>query len=158
MSLDLEKLFALQEVDLGIRQSQRSLEEIIVECKRIENQLHEFSTNYNETEILVRMGNSDILKEQVKAIDKQLKVLKKERKEITQTLSEPLVGVYERIRTRDGIALAEVSGNCCQKCNIMIRYQLLQKIRKGQITLCESCGRILYCKPVDASQSSRVSA
>jgi len=70
----------------------------------------------------------------------------KERKEIETSISSDLVPQYERIRkARGGIAVAPARDYLCQICQVRIRPQILQEIRKNdQIIVCEACQRILY--------------
>jgi predicted nucleic acid-binding Zn-ribbon protein len=138
VSPDLEKLIALHELDLSIQLLLTNCDKDDLECRQVED---------------------DPLKNIVKKNDEQLKPLNIRRQKIADTLPKPLVEAYERIKSRNGAALAEVNGSCCRKCNIMIRPQLLKRIRKGeQITICENCGRILYCKPTIPDQSVKMGA
>src|SRR3989442_1215577 len=92
--------------------------------------------------------DAEILQYEEKQIDIQVEALKKSRQAISNTIEEALLGIYERIKSRNHVALAEVGSNCCRECHMVIRYQVLKRVREGKhITLCESCGRILYYKP-----------
>jgi predicted nucleic acid-binding Zn-ribbon protein len=72
---------------------------------------------------------------------------------------------YERSRKlRKGIAVAEVIGGRCSMCNILLRLQFFQDLKKADdIMVCESCQRILYYNPPESfedlagQQGSRVS-
>jgi predicted nucleic acid-binding Zn-ribbon protein len=68
---------------------------------------------------------------------------------------------YERIRKgRAGVAIAESVAGRCGRCNIMLRPQFYQDLKKGEsIMVCESCGRMLYYNPaksVDDMGGTRV--
>ena len=56
---------------------------------------------------------------------------------------------YERVRKgRRGIAIAEVIDNRCSACNMAVRPQFFQDLKRGeQIMACESCQRILFYNP-----------
>jgi hypothetical protein len=56
---------------------------------------------------------------------------------------------YERIRKgRRGIAIAEAVDGRCSACQIAMRLQFFQDLKKGdQVMYCESCARILYYNP-----------
>jgi hypothetical protein len=56
---------------------------------------------------------------------------------------------YERIRrTRKGLAVAEALDGRCKACNMALRLQFYQDLRRcDQVMYCESCGRILYYTP-----------
>ena len=53
---------------------------------------------------------------------------------------------YERARkARKGIGVAEVADGRCTICNIGLRPQFYQDVKKGDSVLsCENCQRILY--------------
>ncbi len=56
---------------------------------------------------------------------------------------------YERVRKgRRGVAVAEAVEGRCSACNLTMRLQFFQDLKKGdQILSCESCTRILYYSP-----------
>lgn len=56
---------------------------------------------------------------------------------------------YERVRKgRRGVAVAEAVEGRCSACNLTMRLQFFQDLKKGdQILSCESCTRILYYNP-----------
>ena len=64
-------------------------------------------------------------------------------------LPKATVNVYDRIRVKlGGVAIAEVINSRCQACQIAIRPQYLQDLRKGtELMRCEQCGRFLYINP-----------
>jgi uncharacterized protein len=64
-------------------------------------------------------------------------------------LSPRTVQVYDRLRKKwHGIAIAEATEGRCSACQIVLRPQYFQDLKRSeQLMLCESCGRILYYKP-----------
>jgi predicted nucleic acid-binding Zn-ribbon protein len=70
----------------------------------------------------------------------------KERKELEATVSADLLPRYERVRKhRGGIAVAAARDYVCEVCQVRIRPQVFQEIRKNdQIIPCDACQRILY--------------
>jgi predicted nucleic acid-binding Zn-ribbon protein len=70
----------------------------------------------------------------------------KERKELEATISSDLLPQYERVRKhRGGIAVAAARDYVCEVCQVRIRPQVFQEIRKNdQIIACDACQRILY--------------
>src|SRR5450432_1999809 len=128
----------------------------------------------SEDRILELMGESEALDKNVKADDAALKSEKalvevekqqaRERTVVNQKASQELAteraGIvasvkparyqrYERARkARKGIALAAVADGRCSVCNITLRLQFLQDLKKSEeILACESCQRILYYAP-----------
>jgi predicted nucleic acid-binding Zn-ribbon protein len=84
------------------------------------------------------------------AVDQaQLVQLREERKEILSKLSKTTVSSYERIRKKwSGIVIAEVEGGRCTACQIQLRPQYFQELRRGdQLMFCENCGRFLFYNP-----------
>jgi len=70
----------------------------------------------------------------------------KERKAIEATISADLVPHYDRVRkARGGIAVAAARNEVCEICQVRIRPQVFQEIRRNdQIIACDACQRILY--------------
>jgi uncharacterized protein len=128
----------------------------------------------SEDRILELMGESEALDKNVKAADGALKTEKalveaekqqaRERTAVDQKASQELeterAGIvaevkpatyqrYERARkARKGIAVAEVISGRCSVCNITLRLQFFQDLKKSEeIMVCESCQRILYYNP-----------
>jgi predicted nucleic acid-binding Zn-ribbon protein len=68
------------------------------------------------------------------------------RAEIVGQLPKETVLIYDRVRLKSGgVAIAEVINSRCQACQITIRPQYLQDLRKGtELMRCEQCGRFLY--------------
>ena len=84
------------------------------------------------------------------AVDqKELDSLMAERKTILSEMTPKIAAEYERIRKgRAGVAIAEVVGGRCSKCNMQQRPQFLQELKRGDsVMVCESCKRMLYWNP-----------
>lgn len=75
------------------------------------------------------------------------------RKSIIDSMDPKLYTEYERIRKKTkGTAIADATDGRCDACQISLRPQFFQDLRKGErIMFCESCSRILTYNPtVDA--------
>lgn len=102
--------------------------------------------------------------EAVKHFEKELKENKaelevetKKRHEVFVTLPANLAAVYNRLalRSRDGIAVAEVRNGSCSACFMALRPQMQVEIKKGdKIITCESCARILYVTPPETQAAA----
>ena len=70
----------------------------------------------------------------------------RERKEIATQISDELLPRYERVRKfRGGIGISAAKDEVCVVCQVRIRPQVFQNIRKNdQIIACDACQRILY--------------
>jgi len=127
-----------------------------------------------EDRILELMSESESLERNVKAAEAALKTekthvdaektaarertaadesaaaaLRKERAGMVGSIAPAVCQRYERIRKgRRGRAVAEALEGRCSACNLTLRPQLYQDLKKGdQILSCESCQRILYYNP-----------
>lgn len=127
-----------------------------------------------EDRILELMGESEPLEKNVKAAESSLRTekvqveaekqkardrtaadrsafeqLQQERSGIVGHLAPATHQLYERVRkARKGIAIAEAVEGRCAACQITIRPQFFQELKRGDhIMSCESCQRILYYQP-----------
>jgi len=75
--------------------------------------------------------------------------LMKERAGIVAGITPAVYNRYTRIaKMRRGIGVAEVAEGRCTVCNMTIRLQFFQDLKRGEeVMSCESCGRILYYNP-----------
>lgn len=89
-------------------------------------------------------------RERTAADQKEIDTLKAERVTITAQMTPSVVSNYDRIRKgRAGVGITEAVSGRCGRCNIVLRPQFYQDLKKGEtIMTCESCGRILYYNPV----------
>jgi predicted nucleic acid-binding Zn-ribbon protein len=81
------------------------------------------------------------------------------RAELVAKLPKATVTIYDRVRLKQqGVAIAEVINSRCQACQITIRPQYLQDLRKGtELMRCEQCGRFLYINnPVSFEDVAKV--
>ena len=88
-------------------------------------------------------------RKQTDASKKEIETLTAERASIVSQMTPSVYSNYERIRKgRAGVAITETVGGRCGRCNIMLRPQFFQDLKKAdKIMTCESCGRILYYNP-----------
>ena len=127
-----------------------------------------------EDRILELMGSSEMLDKNVKAAESALKEekqqveaekdrarsrtaadqqfllqVKEERVGLVAALDPKLLQQYERIRKKwNGRAVADATDGRCASCQISMRPQYFQDLKKAEKLLtCESCGRILYYNP-----------
>lgn len=127
-----------------------------------------------EDRILELMGESDPLERNVKTAEAALKNekaqveaekesarqrtaedqkaaqdLRKDRSSVSAELTPSVYQRYERVRKmRRGIGIAEAIDGRCAACNMAMRLQFFQDLKKGdQVMACESCQRILFYNP-----------
>jgi predicted nucleic acid-binding Zn-ribbon protein len=89
-------------------------------------------------------------RERTAADQKEIDTLKSERSGIVVQMTPAVASNYDRIRKgRAGVGITEAVAGRCGRCNIVLRPQFYQDLKKGEtIMTCESCGRILYFNPV----------
>ena len=78
--------------------------------------------------------------------------LRKERAEIVSGITPAVYQRYTRVcKMRRGIGVAEAVDGRCTACNMAMRLQFFQDLKKGdQVMACEACLRILYYNPPQA--------
>ena len=78
--------------------------------------------------------------------------LQEERAVIVKSITPSLYQRYERVRpNRKGVAVAEVVDGRCTACQMSLRPQYFQDLKRGETILsCESCQRMLYYNPPQA--------
>jgi len=88
-------------------------------------------------------------RERTAADRSQLDLLRAERKEAAAKIRPAIVKEYERIRKKwHGNTIAHVDAGRCSACQIVLRPQYLQDLRKGEeMMTCEVCGRFLHFTP-----------
>jgi len=88
-------------------------------------------------------------RERTAADQKAAKELQAERAVVVREITPAVYQRYERVRkSRRGIAVAEAADGRCTACNMAMRLQFFQDLKKGdQVMACESCHRILYYNP-----------
>jgi predicted nucleic acid-binding Zn-ribbon protein len=88
-------------------------------------------------------------RERTAADQKELEVLRQERTQSVSKLPKQALFAYEKIRKKwSNTVVAEAANGRCSACQINLRPQFLQDLRKGdQLMFCESCGRFLYFNP-----------
>jgi predicted nucleic acid-binding Zn-ribbon protein len=98
-------------------------------------------------------------RERTAADQKELAEISAERKAIADGMDAKLYAHYERIRRKTkNTAIADATEGRCDACQIALRPQFFQDLRRGdQVLFCESCGRILTYNP-DVDVASDVAA
>lgn len=94
-------------------------------------------------------GEKQQARERTAADQAELEVLRGERTVVAGTISAALNSLYERVRKKwHGIVVADASDGRCSACNLALRPQFLQDLRRSvEVMCCENCGRILSFNP-----------
>ncbi|MEP7365972.1 MAG: C4-type zinc ribbon domain-containing protein, partial [Acidobacteriota bacterium] len=90
-------------------------------------------------------AEKDVARKRTAEDQAKLKELLAERTQVQATLPPAVYTAYERIRKRTSIVVAAAYGGRCGACQLELRPQMMQEIRKGDgIYHCENCRRMLY--------------
>jgi uncharacterized protein len=129
---------AIRKIEDEILNLMQEAETTQAEIKTAEARLKEDQQKVN----VERTALGEENKRDISALDGYLQ----ERKEIENSISSDLIPRYERVRKhRGGIAVAPARDYVCELCQVRIRPQVFQEIRKNdQIIACDACQRILY--------------
>jgi uncharacterized protein len=112
-----------------------------------------------KTEIALRSAQEDLqvvrerlvdqnlgLHQELEALQKEIDRLSTERNATAGAIPLDAIKLYDQLRQqRRGLAIATISDNSCDACGSTLSLAQMQSARSsGQMTLCPSCGRILY--------------
>ncbi len=131
-----------------IRKSEDRILELMNESEPLDKNVKaaEAALKAEKTEVEAEKG---LARERTAVDQKAAQELNTERAALVAGITPATYKNYERIRKgRRGIAVAEAVDGRCSACNMIIRLQFFQDLKKGdQIMSCESCQRILYYNP-----------
>jgi predicted nucleic acid-binding Zn-ribbon protein len=122
----LERMVSGEEYDRQVKAAEASLKEIEAAAAK---DRHTIQAEYN-------------------AAQKELAAAEAARAAAVAAVPEELISHYERIaKKHGGVALAEIHGESCGQCGVLIRPHLIQQLQRGDndgFQHCETCTRILY--------------
>jgi uncharacterized protein len=145
-------------IEKEIRQAEDRILELMSESERLEGNVKTAEAALKEEKQVVEKEKAQA-RERSAADQAQIDQLRGERKEVAVKLPALTLKTYDHIRkTRHGVAIAEALEGRCSACQIVLRPQYLQDLRKGdQLMNCETCGRFLYyTPPVNMEDGTRV--
>jgi len=131
-----------------IRKSEDRILELMGEAEPLDK-------NVKAAELALKAEKAEVEAEKAKARERTAtdeeaaSELRQERASDVKSISPSVYQRYERVRKgRRGRAVAEAVDGRCSGCNMAMRLQFFQDLKKGdQIMSCESCQRILYYNP-----------
>ncbi len=94
-------------------------------------------------------AEKNVARERTAKDQKELDQIRAERTEAAGKLPRATMAAYDRVRKKwGGVVIAEAVKGRCTACQIVLRPQYVQELRRGdQLMFCESCGRFLYHNP-----------
>ena len=144
------------------RAFQHEIEFCEKEIRKSEDRILELMSESEPLDLNVKAAEGALKKERVQveaekqqarertAVDeKAAHELNQERSGISAQVTPATVQLYERVRkARRGIGVAEAVEGRCSACQMALRPQFAQELKRGdKIMSCESCQRILYYNP-----------
>jgi len=135
----------IEHAQSGIRKIEDEILNLMMEAEASQGEVKTAELRLKEDQQNVKAERSQLEEENRHDLS-ALEAYIKERKEIETSVSSDLLPQYERVRKhRGGIAVAAARDSLCEVCQVRIRPQVFQEIRKNdQIIACDACQRILY--------------
>ncbi len=140
------------------RKAEDRILELMGESESLDGNVKKADAALKEEKKLVESEKAGA-RERTAADQAQIEQIRGERGEVAAKLPRATLVAYDRIwKKRNGVVVAEAVGGRCSACQITLRPQYFQDLRKGdQVMFCESCGRIVYYNPpVHAEDGTRV--
>ena len=132
-----------------IRKAEDKILELMEQSDRLEKNVKAAEADLKQEQQHVE-GEKTRARERTALDQKELADRRAERKSIIGEMDPKNYAHYERIRKKTkGTAIADATEGRCDACQIALRPQFFQDLRRGdQIMFCESCGRMLTYNPV----------
>jgi predicted nucleic acid-binding Zn-ribbon protein len=130
--------------------------EKMVESDEIENEIRENEEEYKKISQEYNQKITD-LKQSLESNEVVLEEIRKKRDAARVDIPSKLLGSYDNIAKKYGKVVSLVESDFCGVCNVTIRPQHLNELLSSkEISMCESCGRILYKKrPVEKEKDKQ---
>ena len=131
-----------------IRKAEDRILELMSESEPLDANVKKAEAALKEEKLAVEVEQTRV-REQTAADRSQLDQLRIARAQAVAQLPVATVSTYERIRKKwRGVVIAEAVEGRCSACQIQLRPQYLQDLKRGQeLMLCETCGRFLFHNP-----------
>jgi len=135
----------IEHAQQGIRKTEDEILNLMMEAETAQSELKAAEARLKEDQLNVNVERKQ-LEEQNRRDLAALESYVKERKEIEGAVSPDLISRYDRVRKhRGGIGVGPARNEVCEICQVRIRPQVFQEIRRNdQIIACDACQRILY--------------
>ena len=135
----------IEHAQQGIRKIEDEILNLMMEAETGQSELKGAEAHLKEDQQKVNIERKQLEEENKRDLG-ALEGYLKERKEIDASVSPDLISRYERVRKlRGGIGVAAARNEVCEICQVRIRPQVFQEIRRNdRIIACDVCQRILY--------------
>ncbi len=141
---------ALQKEISETKMTNASLEDDILRFMEVidnlEKQITDKESELAEREVDNKKSITDY-KAKIKDLEITQKNKQQEKEKIISVIDPDVLPLYEKIKTRNGIAIAPARNEVCTGCNMKIPPQLFNEVLTlSRMIQCPNCGRILYCE------------
>jgi uncharacterized protein len=135
----------IEHAQVGIRKVEDGIISLMLEAESSQNDIKAAEARLKEDQQAVNHERKQLEAEHQKEAS-ALEGYVSERKKLEAQVSEDLLPRYERVRKfRGGIGISPARDSVCEVCQVRIRPQVFQEIRKNdKIIACDACQRILY--------------
>lgn len=92
----------------------------------------------------------------MRSLDDRSRTLNAEREQVEKLLPRDILMTFNRVaQARQGLSMARVVDAVCSACNVRLRPQVYNEVRRGDtLVTCDSCRRFLYWEPVEPAGDS----
>jgi uncharacterized protein len=131
--------------DDGLLSRMQEMETLQKELPEVESKLAVETEGFNK--------ERDAILASMDSIERRQEMMDSERRKIEASLPRDILGAFYRVaEARQGIAMAGVVEAVCSACNVRLRLQVFNEVKRGDTLLtCDSCRRFLYYDPPDSS-------
>lgn len=154
-------LHEIQNAEAEVAKAEDRLLERMVSGEEYDRQVKAAEASLKEIEAAAAKERQTIQAE-YNAAQKELAAVESARAAAVSTVPEEMMSHYERIaKKHGGVALAEIHGESCGQCGVLIRPHLIQQLQRGDndgSQHCETCTRILYYPEHSAAAGSPANA
>jgi len=135
----------IEHTEAAIRKVEDGILALMLEAEGSQQEIRSAETRLKEDQQRVNQERRELEGEHQKDVS-ALESCNAERKQLETQISGDLLPRYERVRKfRGGIGISAARDYVCEVCQVRIRPQVFQEIRKNdQIISCDACQRILY--------------
>ncbi|HEY7335570.1 MAG TPA: C4-type zinc ribbon domain-containing protein [Bryobacteraceae bacterium] len=138
----------IEYIQKEIRKAEDRILELMAESELLEGNVKKADAALKEEKAHVEAEKTQA-RERTAADQSQLDEIRGQRSEAAGKLPTATLTTYDRVRKKwSGSTIGEAVNGRCSACQIVIRPQYLQDLKRGdQLMLCESCGRFLFYNP-----------
>jgi predicted nucleic acid-binding Zn-ribbon protein len=135
-------------IEKEIRKAEDRILELMSESELLDGNVKKAEAALKEEKQVVE-GEKTRARERTAADQAELDRLRADRVAAAAKLPPATLSTYGRIQKKwHGVVIVEAADGRCTACQIVIRPQYMQDLKKGeQLMLCESCGRFLFYNP-----------